>query len=225
MPDLTKPISLKLERKPIPGFEGYYSVRSDGAVFSDERIVEKSNGKKMKVKERQLKKTVTVNKHGNTEKNCRYRLCVEAQKSSFSITTLMKIVFPEMYPPIKDLEGEEWRKISGHSKYMVSNKGRVKKKAEIKVSGGIQYLEQEHLRHIGLIDGYPRVCLQEDNNSNLKLVARLVFEAFHRQLNEFEQVTCKDGNHLNTHSENLIVIRIQDREKDAETGRFLKTKA
>lgn len=46
---------LKKERRPIPKYEGLYSIRGDGTVFSDERIVTKSDGKRMKVKERALK--------------------------------------------------------------------------------------------------------------------------------------------------------------------------
>src|SRR5690606_2168153 len=130
------------------------------------------------------------------------------------------MVFPELYPSVDDLDGEEWRVIADHPKYMVSNKGRVKKIKEIKTNGGIEYIDQESLRHIGTVEGYPLVTLPTDNNKNNFLLGRVVFEAFHRKLNKDEHVQYKDGNIFNVFPENLIAkYRLDYRDKD-DAGRF-----
>lgn len=61
----------KVERKPIPGYEGYYEISSDGEVYSLDRVVKKQNGNRF-FKGIKLKKgrseylLVTLSKNGKS---------------------------------------------------------------------------------------------------------------------------------------------------------------
>ena len=73
-------------RKPIPGFEGLYSVTDDGDVYGDERTITDSKGHTYRIPERRLKPNVNprgyliVHLSKNNRRHAKYihRLVAEA---------------------------------------------------------------------------------------------------------------------------------------------------
>jgi hypothetical protein len=211
---------LKKERRPIPKYEGFYSIRGDGTVFSDERIVTKSDGKRMKVKERALKEVPHAGGNGYVGDSVSFKFSVDGERASFSKSSLLKMVFPELFKPVENLQGEEWRAVEAHPRYMVSNKGRIKRVKEINTVNGMEYVNQEELRHIGNMDGYALVSLQGNDENNACLLGRLIYETFVRKLSKEEHIQYKDGNAFNLCLENLEALHFDEyREKDKE-GRY-----
>lgn len=211
---------LKKERRPIPKYEGLYSIRGDGTVFSDERIVTKSDGKRMKVKERALKEVPSSGGNGYTGKTCTFKFSVDGERASFSKSSLLKMVFPELFKPVENLQGEVWKTVDDHPRYMVSNKGRIKRIKEINKVNGMEYVNQEELRHINNMDGYALVTLQSNDESNGCLLGRLIYETFVRKLSREEHIQYKDGNAFNLCLDNLLALHYGEyREKDG-FGRF-----
>ena len=87
---------------------------------------------------------------------------------------------------------EKWKIIDGFSRYLISNKGRVK---NVRTS---RILKPFNLR------GYKQITLTNDDNIKKKvLVHRLVALAFIPNPNNKPQVNHKDGNKINNKIENL----------------------
>lgn len=213
---ITPPKTLK---RSVPGYEGFYSITTDGDVYSDNRVVQKIDGKMMRVKERILRETRV--KFKGKETNCvKYRLCVEGLKVSISKAAMLKRTFPDLFKPVEDLPGEIWKVIPEHTRYAVSNLGRVKRLTEERVSSNFSYTEQSSLRHIGVLDQYMIVCLQNNDEQNTKIVARLVFEAFYRPLQPREHVLYKDGDYTNIKADNLIAKTMSEYREKCPMGRL-----
>jgi hypothetical protein len=211
---------LKKERRPIPKYEGFYSIRGDGTVFSDERIITKSDGKRMKVKERALKEVPHSGGKGYVRDAISFQFSVDGERASFYKSSLLKMVFPELFKPVENLQGEVWLTVEAHPRYMVSNKGRIKRIKEINKVNGMEYVNQEELRHISNMDGYALVSLQSNDVNNGCLLGRLIYETFVRKLSKEEHIQYKDGNAFNLALDNLEALHFDEyREKDGY-GRF-----
>lgn len=209
----------KVLKRSVPGFEGAYSISTNGDVYSDERIVIKSNGQAMRVRERVLKETPIVSK-GKSSNAVTYRFCVEGVKTSISKAALLKRTYPELFKPVDDLPGEVWKAIVDHPRYVVSNLGRVKRIAEERVFNNFFYIEQESLRHVGTLDHFLVVCLQSNDEQNTRIVARLVFESFHRPLLANEHVLYKDGDYTNVSADNLFAKTVSEYRQKCPLGRL-----
>lgn len=211
---------VKLERRKVPGFEGYYSVREDGAVFSEERTIVKSNFQEQKVPERMLKF-----RFGEGENTPRVGFSYEGKSYLFYVSTLMKIVFPEKFFDAESLKGEIWKTIQDFERYEVSNFGRIKAKAERKeVSNGCYYTEPSRIidpygHNSGLnfaevkdrFDPGERAIVnlayRDTSKRSCVGVARAVAAAFIKEsLSDDEVVIHIDQDQFNNHVDNLKII-------------------
>lgn len=200
-----------LQRRQVPGFEGYYSVREDGVAFSEAREIEYIDGRVRKIKEKMLKEIVIKRKRGTyNESDIVFRFSVENKGYSFSKGTLMKIVFPEKFPPVESLKNEDWRPAYGHPNYAVSNLGRVKRLAYKAQTCGIEYTEQEVLVTQTKTSGccYLVVHLRNNAKQETTVTSRLMVSSFFEPaLTDDEVVTYIDGNVQNLTLDNFKVVR------------------
>lgn len=192
-------------RKPIPGYEGSYSITNTGIVYSDQRTIEKSDGKKQTFKER-LKKIFKRNL-GTGD------ICVALNgypdvnnTRTIRIKTLLMATFPEQYPPIENLENEEWRTISLHPEYQVSSMGRVKRIATHKPIGDTTYRAQEYLLTTFLGGSYHHCvslkCEVTGKHTTYN-VSQLVYGAFIGEIPKGQYLRYHDGDYLNMQLSNL----------------------
>ena len=117
---------------------------------------------------------------------------IRREKYKLAYDSLMKF-----YPFTTDsLEGEEWRDIAGYNgEYQESNFGRTKSLKRGKVI---------ILRPALQSNGYLHVDLFKDGKSKIRMIHKLVAEAFiPNPLNKLE-VNHLDGNKLNCHFSNLV---------------------
>lgn len=92
---------------------------------------------------------------------------------------------------------EIWKDVKGYEcLYQVSNFGNIKRDNKILNPGKNQ-------------DGYSMVCLCKDGNQKIKLVHRLVAQAFIPNPNNYPQVNHKDENKSNNTVDNLEWCSIQ----------------
>lgn len=93
---------------------------------------------------------------------------------------------------------EEWRDIKGYEgKYQVSNDGRVRS-LDYNHTGEMQLLIPSSDKR-----GYRHVNLFLNGNRKMKLIHRLVAEAFVENPNDYPQINHKDENPSNNVAENL----------------------
>lgn len=87
---------------------------------------------------------------------------------------------------------EKWKIVEGFSKYLVSNKGRVKNVIRLK---DLKFYDKDGYKKIGLIN--------DDNVKKKVFVHRLVAQAFIPNPNGKPQVNHRDGNKANNKFNNL----------------------
>ena len=99
---------------------------------------------------------------------------------------------------------ELWKDIQGYEGYyQVSNEGRVKSlERDVEWRGTIRHQSERILKESTHNRGYKRVRLC-DGKSNIKLVHRLVAEAFIPNPNNYPMINHKDENPSNNRVENL----------------------
>lgn len=196
-----------LEIRKIPNFEGYYSLRSDGAVFSDERVIDTARGP-MRIKGKQLTSAKYKSKHG-TDQDANYKFRMDNKGYSVGLSFLKAITFPEIYNTrVIDLPGEVWVPLFFNEKYSVSNIGRVKRNHQKQTCCGIEWVKSDHLISIFEMgcDGYFFGCRHrhEDKITTLPL-GRSVYQSFIRLVGDDEIVCHKDGDKRNNHISNLMM--------------------
>lgn len=106
---------------------------------------------------------------------------------------------------LADIEGEIWKPVEGfESRYLVSNKGRVKSLGSSHNTGHNIVLHHEKIRSISLdSDGYCFLNFSVKNKSFPQKVHRLVAKAFVPNPNNLETVNHIDFNRTNNSAENL----------------------
>lgn len=201
-------------RRPIPGYEGSYSITSTGIVYSDQRTIEKSDGKKLTIKER-LKKTFKRNMGtGDMCVALNGHPTVNATRT-VSINTLLMATFPEQYPVIENLENEEWKTISFNPNYQVSSLGRVKRIATYKPLGDTTYLAQEYL--VTIFKGRPYhhmvslKCEVTGKHINYN-VSHLVYGAFKGEIPKGQYIRYHDDDYANIVLTNLYISKHPNRD-------------
>lgn len=98
---------------------------------------------------------------------------------------------------------EEWRQVSIHPKYQVSNLGRVRWKVRI-------------CRPVPDTDGYLRVTMHIDGKSRKYAISNLVAEAFIGPRPAGEVIRHRDGDSSNNRASNLIYGTYKENEADKE---------
>lgn len=197
---------LKDVRRPIPGYEGMYSVTRSGVVYSDRRVIIKSDGRKQTFRER-IKKPIKVKRGDSLQVtlNGYPEACIT---KSVSVNSIMMAAFPELYPPIENLDGEIWKPTKFNPSYSVSNKGRFKRTAQVKPIGDTTYIFQECL-----------MSLARNGNTNSSVflrgvgsplfttlpAARLVYEAFIGDIPVDKYIRYHDGDVSNLQASNLYL--------------------
>lgn len=202
---------MELITRDIPHFDGYYSMRSDGVVFSNERIVEDSIGRLMKIKKKQLTGTVNKSKTYSTKENPTFNFRYQGKYHSVYLRFLKAITFPEIYNlPVPDLDGEEWSCVKGLSRYLVSNLGRAKIASEKSVCCGIEWVKSEKLITLYKSkDGYITFNAKEKNKDPRTVtLAKEVYRSF-RGLNGNCVVGHIDGDLSNNALSNLFLKKNQ----------------
>ena len=125
----------------------------------------------------------------------------------FYIEKALMEVFPELsddMPPV--LPGEEWRFIRGYENlYLISNLGRVFSLPRLIDDGrNRNRYVRSRLRIPNCTgNGYPKVELARDGETDTVLVHRLVAEAFVPNPNQFDCVHHRDEDKLNSKADNL----------------------
>ena len=89
---------------------------------------------------------------------------------------------------------EIWKNIEGYENYQISNYGRVK---------SLWYNREKILKSEIIRGGYLRVCLCQDGKKTMKLVHRLVAEAFLENPQNLPEVNHKDECKTNNQVSNL----------------------
>ena len=197
-----------LEIRKIPNFEESHSIRSDGMVCTNERLVRiGANGTRL-IK-RKFIKPYAISRHENSENPTTYfNLYLDGKRYAISQAALMKITYPELYKPIENKVGEEWVVVSGFENYSVSNMGRVKKNSKLKSVYGIEYLDQERLlvQHANESGVLCVRLFSEDGLSTSKSVLKLVACAFIGLIGSDCVTIPKDGNNSNCVLDNISII-------------------
>ena len=197
-----------LEIRKIPNFEGYYSLRSDGIVFSDERIVQTIDGKQIRLKKKQLTTAKYKSKHG-TDQDANYRFRVDGKSYSVGLSFLKAITFPEIYnSPVVDQPDEVWVPLFFNNAYSVSNFGRVKRNAQNSVCCGItwskaDYLISLHTSNKGIMYFGCRHPTK-DISTTLPL-GRAIYQSFYGLLPDNTIVLNIDGDRNNNNLSNLYI--------------------
>ena len=200
---------MELITRDIPHFDGYYSMRSDGVVFSNERIVEHAIHGQMKIKGKMLSTAKYKNKHG-TPKPANYRLRLGGKGHSVGLEFLKAITFPEIFnQSIDDLDGEVWKPLYANNDYSVSNLGRVKRNKESFVCCGIEWVRADYLISTHIVSHKTSQyvlfgCWVGGSQTNL-ILGRSIYQSFVRLLKDNEVIAHKDGCFENNTLSNLIV--------------------
>lgn len=223
---------IKLERRKVPGFEGLYELREDGAVFSLPREIVMSNAVRRYVRGKQLKAVGGKNRHGNKIDSLnKVSLCRGREKPAIvAINALMQAVYPDKFPPIENIEGEVWRKIEGFDEYMVSNLSRVKRLKARRNAGGIEYIRQEYLVPPHLSETNRKfnksinfmINLRRDSNQENRTLSRIVANAFISPVDDNSEVCFIDGDSGNVDISNLKVVSKLESRANVVIRRFEK---
>lgn len=107
---------------------------------------------------------------------------------------------------------EIWKDIQGfENMYQVSNIGKIKSlERTIKTKKGFLRVKERILDGSKDTKGYLQVELKKDGKRNIKVIHRLVAEAFIPNIDNKEQVNHKDGNKLNNNVDNLEWVTCQE---------------
>lgn len=173
---------VKTERRLIPGYGDLYQIDENGTVYSDsqEKEVWDNNG---------IPTVILFN---------------NKKKAVYNVNNLMKAAFPEKYPPIENLEGEEWKPVPDWPEIMVSNYGRVKNVAQTKYSNLVKYTEQESLRKVDTRPDHPLFTLPA--GAGKLTIAPLVYRLFiNDNIPKKPKILFRDGNTKNLHVSNLYI--------------------
>lgn len=202
----------KIERRPVPGYEGSYSVTSDGVVYADARVIEKCDGKKLTLKER-IKKALPQ-KRGTATRVMFYGYPEAKKSETISMRSVMQAAFPEMFPPVPDLAGEEWRTLSYNSIYLVSNLGRFKRKSCSSTIGGVPFTVQEYIMPTHAhVNTNRTISLRDDKRNYYALcAATLVYETFVGKIPDGQYIKYRDGDNTNLSLSNLYVGEVANRD-------------
>lgn len=188
-----------VERRSIPGYEGFYTIDSNGEVYSHRRSVTNTNGVKHVRDGKKLKRKIS-----STAPLGEVRLCTHGISILYSVIWLLRATFPELYPPIENLEGEIWKPIKDYPDCEISNLGRVKRIAKLVRRGNIEYIEQEHLHPVTRANrSQPYISFRY---GHLKQLAGLVYRTFVGEIPPRKKIGYKDGNVDNVKVSNLIPV-------------------
>lgn len=202
----------KVERRPVPGYEGVYSVTSEGVIYAEARVIEKADGKTQTFKER-IKKVRCQSKDGAP--SVMFYGYPEAGKSeNVPLRSIMQATFPEMFPPIVNLPNEEWRTLSYNPIYSVSNMGRFKRKSCEKTIGGVTFKVQEYLMSTHTNANTNRSIQLRDHNKQYTLhrAAILIYETFVGKIPDGHYIKYRDNDNTNLVLSNLYVGKVTNRE-------------
>lgn len=205
--------TLKDDRRPIPGYEGIYSITRSGVVYSDHRVIIKSDGRKQTFRERikkqskpQRGKALKIMLNGYPE------ACIS---KDFTINSIMMATFPELYPPIENLVGEIWEPTNFNPNYSVSNKGRIKRSAKVKSIGNATYIFQECLMSLAKNGNTHRTVFLRGVGSSIFTTlqaVRLVYEAFIGEIPADNYIRYHDGDVSNLQASNLYLSKRMNRD-------------
>lgn len=214
---------LKDVRRPIPGYEGIYSLTGAGLIYTDARIAITITGIKRPRKEMQLRFT-------QIDKQVPFvTLSLKGVKKYWNMVELLHRTFPEysnaditkvsgvssaaltkLPEAINSLPGEEWRVVKSMPFLMVSNLGRIKRLAySYELNGKTQSLKDKivAIRDFGCY-GWTVVGFSVKHRNvsygNVRL-PRLVYEAFIGELKKHTQIRYRDNNYRNVTVENIYV--------------------
>lgn len=106
---------------------------------------------------------------------------------------------------------EEWRTIPGFSDYAVSSEGRVKRSAPDRYGRNCGMI----LKPVARPDGYSQVTLHRDARQQVRLIHRIVCEAFHAPSpGDSYHAAHSDGNRANNRANNLRWATASDNNAD-----------
>jgi hypothetical protein len=188
-----------VERRPIPGYEGFYTIDSNGQVYSLSRSVKNTVGVTHERVGRKLKPKVSNTPLGEVA------LCTHGISIQYLVDWLLRATFPELYPPIENLEGEIWKPIKDYPHCEISNLGRVKRIAKLVKRGKIEYIEQEHLNPVARANRSQPYAIFRPGH--LKSIAGLVYRTFIGEIPSSHYINFKDENVLNACETNLYLSK------------------
>lgn len=118
---------------------------------------------------------------------------------------------------LQDLEGEVWKEIEGFEVYyQVSNLGRVKSlERKIKHMSGFRTKKESIMIQTLTRFGYYRIKLIDGENRSMKLVHRIVLDAFLNNKNVFLEINHKNGIKTDNNLDNLEWVTRSENMKHA----------
>lgn len=214
--DQTKLINGKLPSKvkrPIPTYEGIYVISGDGVIESLDRKVLTKDGHVRRYKGRVMR--VTKNIRADSEMII---LSQDGVCKPFSVKTLMKMTFPEIFPPVVDLPDEDW-KATNVPYLLVSNLGRVKRLGMPREVQGIKFIDCEFLYALPTAPTGHYVIPLSSKVADREVLStlsagRVMYEAFIGKIPEGARVVYVDGDPKNLRPDNLDIdfMRFHNRE-------------
>lgn len=231
------------EFRPIPGYENYYEVSSEGVVRSKLRRVIRSDGKYRTVHPHIMK----IFPATSSNSTARVELNKENKYTSVYLPNLVASVFlnvpydsmiyhkdgnknnnvsSNLTTDIKEtniyhqgLANEEWRSVSGfEDKYQVSNLGRLRTLGNRIYHSRCNYNQrQTKIHEFSNLNqwGYISVGLWKDGKCSQRMLHRLVAEAFIPNPDNLPFVNHIDGNKRNNCVENLEWVTAKENAQHA----------
>lgn len=216
---------LKDVRRPIPGYEGIYSITGSGLLFRDARVAITVTGVHRPRKEKQMKFTQVENQIPYVS------LKLTGIHKYWNVAELLHLSFPEytandiakvcgvgtnmraisrITAMSKTMSNEEWRVAASLPFLLVSNLGRIKRPAHSYVKDGKVIRVKEifvPIRDFGCygwsVCGFS-VVHEGKQYGNVRL-PRLVYEAFIGALPKHAQIRYRDGDYRNVTVTNIYV--------------------
>lgn len=187
-----------IERRSIPTYEGFYSITTEGVVYSDSRT---QHGITTNTATTTEERVLTIQYKGNVPY---VTLLRSGKRDVYNVEVLLKATFPENYPPVQDLEGEEWQPLPDYPEFMVSNRGRVKQTTQQKTTGSIKYMEPESLRNV--ITTKPPAYIVLPNSLGKVTLPNLIYRLFvDPNIRKSQKIQFKDGDTSNLSVDNLFI--------------------
>lgn len=186
--------------KEVKGYEGLYSISSEGRVKCVKRSAH-------------YDQILKITKNKRSKGKFHYvKLCKDGKRTMISYELMCHVHFPQIFPlpkyPSRIIEGEEWKDVAEYEGYQVSNCGRIRTKTHyILTKAGVKKPRFSKVLKLSLMNsGYLFIMLHKDGNNRNVSVHRLVFEHFKGPIPDGYQINHINGVKTDNRIENLEMV-------------------